>query len=35
VAAAPEYEDCARLAAAAGVPLEQVMEAARRAAQAP
>lgn len=35
VAAAPEYDDCARLAAGAGVPLEQVMEAARRAAQVP
>ncbi len=33
VAAAPEYDDCARLAAGAGVPLEQVMEAARRAAR--
>jgi pyridinium-3,5-bisthiocarboxylic acid mononucleotide nickel chelatase len=34
VAFAPEYDDCARLAAAAGVPLGQVMEAARQAAQA-
>lgn len=33
VAAAPEYDDCARLAAGAGVPLAQVMEAARRAAR--
>jgi hypothetical protein len=33
VGAAPEYDDCAHLAAEAGVPLEQVMEAARRAAQ--
>jgi hypothetical protein len=35
VAAAPEYDDCARLAAEAGVALQQVMEAARRAAQVP
>jgi uncharacterized protein (DUF111 family) len=35
VAAAPEYDDCARLAAGAGVPLEQVMEAARQAAKVP
>jgi uncharacterized protein (TIGR00299 family) protein len=35
VAASPEYDDCARLAAAAGVPLAEVMEAARRAAPVP
>jgi hypothetical protein len=32
-AASPEYEDCARLASEAGVPLSEVMEAARSAAQ--
>jgi uncharacterized protein (TIGR00299 family) protein len=32
VAASPEYDDCARLAAEAGVPLAEVMEAARQAA---
>jgi hypothetical protein len=31
-AASPEYDDCARLAAAAGVPLHQVMTAAQQAA---
>jgi hypothetical protein len=34
VAASPEYDDCARLAAGAGIPLAEVMEAARRAANA-
>ena len=29
VAASPEYDDCARLAEAAGVPLAEVMAAAR------
>ena len=33
VAASPEYDDCARLAAAAGVPLQKVMVAARHAAE--
>lgn len=33
-ALAPEYDDCARLAAAHGVPLHQVMDAARQAAMA-
>jgi uncharacterized protein (TIGR00299 family) protein len=32
VAASPEYDDCARLAAEAGVPLAEVMESARQAA---
>ncbi len=32
VAASPEYDDCARLATEAGVPLADVMEAARQAA---
>jgi uncharacterized protein (TIGR00299 family) protein len=32
VAVSPEYDDCARLAASAGVPLAEVMEAARRLA---
>jgi uncharacterized protein (TIGR00299 family) protein len=32
VAASPEYDDCARLATEAGVPLAEVMEAARQAA---
>jgi uncharacterized protein (DUF111 family) len=35
VAASPEYDDCARLAAAAGVPLQQVMAAAQEAAGHP
>jgi hypothetical protein len=30
-AASPEYDDCARLATEAGVPLAEVMEAARQA----
>lgn len=34
VSIAPEYDDCARLAREAGVPLAQVMEEARRAAAA-
>ncbi len=33
VSASPEYDDCARLAAEAGVPLAEVMEAARKVAQ--
>jgi len=33
IALAPEYDDCARLATAAGVPLIEVMEAARQAAR--
>jgi uncharacterized protein (TIGR00299 family) protein len=33
VAASPEYDDCARLAMQAGVPLQQVMDAARREAE--
>ena len=33
VAAAPEYDDCARLAAERGVPLAEVMAAARQAAE--
>jgi uncharacterized protein (TIGR00299 family) protein len=33
IAASPEYEDCARLASEAGVPLSEVIEAARSAAQ--
>jgi uncharacterized protein (TIGR00299 family) protein len=33
VAASPEYDDCARLAAGSGVPLAEVMEAARWAAE--
>jgi len=33
VAASPEYDDCARLAVQAGVPLQQVMAAARRQAE--
>ncbi len=33
VAASPEYDDCARLAARTGVPLAEVMEAARAAAR--
>jgi uncharacterized protein (TIGR00299 family) protein len=33
LAVSPEYDDCARLAAAAGVPLDAVMAAARRAAE--
>jgi len=33
VAASPEYDDCARLAAESGVPLAEVMDAARRAAE--
>ena len=32
VAASPEYDDCARLAAEAGIPLHQVMAAAQQAA---
>jgi hypothetical protein len=32
MAASPEYDDCARLATEAGVPLAEVMEAARQAA---
>ncbi len=34
VSIAPEYDDCARLARDAGVPLAQVMDEARRAAAA-
>ncbi len=33
IAASPEYEDCARLAAQAGVPLLEVMDAARQASR--
>jgi uncharacterized protein (TIGR00299 family) protein len=33
IAASPEYDDCARLAAQVGVPLAEVMDAARRAAE--
>jgi len=33
VAASPEYDDCARLAGGAGVPLQQVMAVARREAE--
>jgi hypothetical protein len=33
VAASPEYDDCVRLAASAGVPLAEVMDAARCAAE--
>jgi uncharacterized protein (TIGR00299 family) protein len=33
VAVSPEYDDCAKLAASAGVPLAEVMEAARAAAR--
>jgi hypothetical protein len=35
VAVSPEYDDCTRLAAGAGVPLRQVMAAARQAAGQP
>jgi uncharacterized protein (TIGR00299 family) protein len=35
ISVSPEYEDCARLARAAGVPLMRVMDAARRAAACP
>jgi uncharacterized protein (TIGR00299 family) protein len=35
VAASPEYDDCARIAAQAGIPLVEVMEAARYAARRP
>ncbi len=34
LAASPEYDDCALLASRAGIPLEEVLVAARRAAQA-
>ena len=34
VSASPEYDDCARLAAETGIPLAEVMEAARRKAEA-
>jgi hypothetical protein len=33
IAVSPEYDDCARLAAQAGVPLDEVMGAARRAVE--
>ena len=33
IAASPEYDDCARLAAQVGVPLSEVMDAARQAAK--
>jgi uncharacterized protein (DUF111 family) len=33
VSASPEYDDCAQLAATAGIPLDEVMLAARKAAQ--
>lgn len=34
IAASPEYDDCARLAVSASIPLAEVMDAARRAANA-
>lgn len=34
LAASPEYDDCALLASRAGIPLDEVMDAARKAAQA-